>query len=321
MELELYTYDESWIQRKGGVAWVKQVAAAMDPGAVGLQITGYQQAAEQIAYAQKALKTTQGNLDASWTGQAATAAQQTFQGSVDHAQVIQDTINEDIVPHLTTVQQAQQEFIDRMMNVPDEKPLTQEALHYLGWKDIMNFPPNYPGKVLIEHNTAARTQAAAALTTCRYLAAVPLPVAGIAKLVADAQRVDDHRFVLRGERDHGLQVGGSTLRSDLRSEVGGPQVRRDGVLCEAVARRGEPVAAVVVEGVGERAAVKRRCLYQKAEPSRRVFGRCGPRAAVREPGHADSTACSTRPGGTAVGIHSLIRNPSTSAVNSKARCG
>ena len=157
-------YGEGWIQLKGGVAWAKQVAANLDPGAVGDQITAYQQAANQTAHAQKVLKNTQGNLDVSWSGQAATAAQQTFQGAINHAQLIQDTINQDIVPHLQAVQQAQRDYIDAMTSVPNEKPLTSEAVQYLWTKSFITYPSNYPGRVLVEHNTAARTQAATALT-------------------------------------------------------------------------------------------------------------------------------------------------------------
>lgn len=157
-------YGEGWIRIKGGVAWAKQVAASVDPGAVGYQIAAYQQAASQIAYAQKVLKNTQGNLDSSWTGEAAAAAQQTFQGAINHAQLVQDTINQDIVPRLQTVQQAQYDFIDAMASVPDEKPLTRDALLYEGTKSFVTYPTNFSGRVLVEHNTAARTQAAAALT-------------------------------------------------------------------------------------------------------------------------------------------------------------
>lgn len=117
------SYNEDWLQRNGGVAWAKHFAASLDPGAVADQVVAYQQAAGRIADAQRSLKSTQGNLASSWTGDAATAAHQVFQSSIDHAQLVQDTINQNIVPHLQAAQAAQQEFRETMQNVPDEKPL------------------------------------------------------------------------------------------------------------------------------------------------------------------------------------------------------
>lgn len=157
------SYNEDWLQRNGGVAWAKQFAASLDPGAVADQVVAYQQAAGRIADAQKSLKSTQGNLASSWTGDAATAAHQVFQSSIDHAQLVQDTINQNIVPHLQTAQAAQREFLQTMQNVPDEKPLTREALQYLATKSFISYPSTYPGRVLVEQNARARAKAVAAI--------------------------------------------------------------------------------------------------------------------------------------------------------------
>ena len=155
-------FDQQSVDANGGVAWAKQVAQSMDPGAIGSQIDSYKQAVTTLSSLQTTLQNVKNNLASSWTGDAAEQAQQSFQDSVNHAQLVQDTITQAIIPPLQTAQSAQQTFITTMASVPDEQTVPSNSLI----NDVEGFfGAQTPAQKAQAHNTTARSQAADAINT------------------------------------------------------------------------------------------------------------------------------------------------------------
>lgn len=155
-------FNQQSVDDNGGVSWAKQVAESMDPGAIDSQIQNYQAAASSLAKVQTTLQNVKNNLAASWTGDAADQAQQSFQGSIDHAQLVQDTITQAIIPPLQGAKSAQQTFMDSVNRVPAEQTVPANSV----LDDVGSFfGVETPAQKAQSHNMAARNQAADALNS------------------------------------------------------------------------------------------------------------------------------------------------------------
>lgn len=155
-------FNQQSVDDNGGVSWAKQVAENMDPGAIDSQIQSYQAAAGSLAKVQTTLQNVKNNLAASWTGDAADQAQTSFQGSIDHAQLVQDTITQSIIPPLQSAKSAQQTFMDSVNKVPSEQAVPSNNI----LDDVGSFfGVETPAQKAQSHNMAARNQAADALNT------------------------------------------------------------------------------------------------------------------------------------------------------------
>jgi len=150
------------VNDNGGVAWAKQVAQTMDPGAIDSQVQSYQNAVTSLSNVQTTLQNVKNNLAASWTGDAAEQAQQSFQGSINHTQLVQDTITQVVVPALQSAKTAQADFIAAVKTVPDEQTVPSNSVI----DDVGSwFGVETPAQTAESHNTAARAQAATAVNT------------------------------------------------------------------------------------------------------------------------------------------------------------
>jgi len=156
-------FDQQFVSDKGGVAWVKQVAASMDPGAVEWQIRGYQQAASKLTEVQKTLQNVKANLAATWTGDAAEQAQQSFQRSINHARATQETITGNVVPTLQGAKATQAAFIAEAAHLPDEKPVPSTNAIAAGFDWVTGQATDT--ELVESHNIQARSQAAQALNS------------------------------------------------------------------------------------------------------------------------------------------------------------
>lgn len=155
-------FNQQSVNDNGGVSWAKQVAENMDPGAIDSQIQSYQAAAGSLAKVQTTLQNVKNNLASSWTGDAADQAQTSFQGSIDHAQLVQDTITQAIIPPLQSAKSAQQTFMDSVKKVPSEQPVPSNSV----LDDVGSFfGVETPAQKAQSHNMTARNQAADALNT------------------------------------------------------------------------------------------------------------------------------------------------------------
>ncbi|HTJ68066.1 MAG TPA: WXG100 family type VII secretion target [Actinospica sp.] len=155
-------FNQQAVNTNGGVAWAKQVAQTMDPGAIDSQIQGYQSAVSSLANVQSTLQNVKNNLAASWSGDAAEQAQQSFQTSINHTQMTQETISSSVIPALQSAKAAQQQYVTTMSSVPDEKPVPSNSIV----DDVESwFGAETPAQKAQSHNTAARSQAADALNT------------------------------------------------------------------------------------------------------------------------------------------------------------
>jgi uncharacterized protein YukE len=155
-------FNQQAVNDNGGVAWAKQVANTMLPTAIDEQIAGYQKALTSLANVQSTLQNVKNNLAASWSGDAADQAQQSFQTSINHAQQTQETISQVVVPALQSAKTAQQTYVSTMAKVPDEQAIPQNSVidNVESW-----FGAETPAQKAQSHNTAARAQTADALNT------------------------------------------------------------------------------------------------------------------------------------------------------------
>ncbi len=155
-------FNQQSVNDNGGVAWAKQVSQTMDPGAIDSQIQGYQSAVSSLANVQSTLQNVKNNLASSWTGDAAEQAQQSFQTSINHAQLTQETISSSVIPALQSAKAAQQTYMSTMSSVPDEQTVPQNSVidNVESW-----FGAETPAQKAQNHNTAVRTQSAEALNT------------------------------------------------------------------------------------------------------------------------------------------------------------
>jgi len=155
-------FNQQSVNDNGGVAWAKQVADGMVPEAIEDQIRGYNSAVTTLGNVQTTLQNIKNNLAASWSGDAADQAQTSFQASVNHTQLVQDTITQSIIPPLQSAKAAQQHYVSTMASVPDEQTVPSNS-----WvNDVESwFGSETPAQKAEAHNTTARTQAADALNT------------------------------------------------------------------------------------------------------------------------------------------------------------
>jgi uncharacterized protein YukE len=155
-------YSQQSVNDNGGVVWAKQVAQSMDPGAIDSQIQSYKSAASSLASVQTTLQNVKNNLASSWSGDAADQAQQSFQGSINHTQLVQDTISQSVIPPLQSAKEAQTQYLNSMSQVPDEKSVPSNSF----MDDVGSmFGVETPAQKAQAHNLAARTQTAEALNT------------------------------------------------------------------------------------------------------------------------------------------------------------
>jgi uncharacterized protein YukE len=166
-------FTQQSVDNNGGVAWAKQVAAAMDPGAVGDQIVGYQQAADSLSNVASTLQRIKANLAATWEGDAAEQAQMSFQSTIDHAQLVHETIAEEIIRPLRTAESAQQTYIAAMRNVPDEKPVPSTNMLESGYDYFTGQAT--PTQQARAHNIQARYKSALALNALSMSQQYPQP--------------------------------------------------------------------------------------------------------------------------------------------------
>lgn len=153
-------FDQQSVENNGGVAWAKQVAEALDPGAIGEQIQAYQAAVKSLAHIQTTLQNVKNNLTSTWSGDAAEAAQQSFQGSINHTDVVQELITGQVIPALQDAESAAVTYVRAMAHVPDEVSVPGNNVV----NDVQNwFGQNTSRDQAIAHNNAAQTQAANAL--------------------------------------------------------------------------------------------------------------------------------------------------------------
>lgn len=155
-------FNQQSVNNNGGVAWAKQVAQSMDPGAIDSQIQSYKAAASSLASVQTTLQNVKNNLASSWSGDAADQAQQSFQQSIAHSQKVQDTISQAIIPPLQSAKAAQQDYIQAMSGVPNEQTVPSNSFI----DDVGSvFGVETPAQKAQAHNLAARTQTADALNS------------------------------------------------------------------------------------------------------------------------------------------------------------
>lgn len=154
-------FNQGTVQQYGGVAWAKQQVEAANAGdAIGQQITGYQQVHDSLSSIVDTLNNANASLQSAWSGDAATAATQTFTDTSNHAQNVMATVNNTIT-QLKSAQSAAQSAKLAMTNVPDEKPIPSGNF-FSGFTNAMSdlFTGTDPVQQAQQHNTAARTQAA-----------------------------------------------------------------------------------------------------------------------------------------------------------------
>jgi len=156
-------FNQQSVENNGGVAWAKQVAQSLDPGAIESQVQAYQQAVSKLADVQTTLQNVKNNLAATWTGDAADQAQQSFQASINHAQTTQETITGTVIPALQSAKAAQHTYIEAMAKVPDEKPVPSTNMVESGWDFVTGQAT--PTQQVQAHNIGARYQSAEALNT------------------------------------------------------------------------------------------------------------------------------------------------------------
>ncbi|MBS2963292.1 WXG100 family type VII secretion target [Actinocrinis puniceicyclus] len=158
-------FNQGTIKQYGGVAWAKQQVAALDPGAIGDQIAGYQQVATSLNNIVDTLNSANSSLQSAWSGDAATAATQTFKETSNHAQNVVATVN-NTISQLKTAQSAAASAQAAMQRVPSEKPVPSGGL-FSGITNTFSdiFTGTDPVQQAQQHNTAARNQAAEVLNS------------------------------------------------------------------------------------------------------------------------------------------------------------
>lgn len=156
-------FNQSTVQQYGGVSWAKQQVASLDPTAIGDQITGYQQVNRSLSNIVDTLNKANASLQSAWTGDAATAAAQTFTDTSNHAQTVVATVNNTIT-QLKSAQSAALAAKQAMQSVPDEKPIPSGGL-LSGFTNTMSdiITGTDPVQQAQQHNNAARAQAAEVL--------------------------------------------------------------------------------------------------------------------------------------------------------------
>ncbi len=153
-------FNQNTVQQYGGVAWAKQQIESLDPAAIGDQIKGYQDVTTSLNNIVDTLSKANASIQSAWTGDAATAASQTFTETSNHAQTVITAVTNTIT-QLKSAQSAATAAQQAMRNVPDEKPVPSGGL-FSGFTNTMSdiFTGTDPVQQAQQHNTAARNQAA-----------------------------------------------------------------------------------------------------------------------------------------------------------------
>jgi WXG100 family type VII secretion target len=156
-------FDHSSVQQYGGVAWAKEQINLLDPGAIDQQVQGYAQVKSSLNQIVDTLNAANTSIQSSWSGDAATAASQTFTETSNHAQNVVGTVN-NTINQLQTAKTAAHTAIEAMSKVPDEKPIPSGGL-FSGFTNAVSdiFTGTDPVQQAEQHNTAARNQAAEVL--------------------------------------------------------------------------------------------------------------------------------------------------------------
>jgi len=153
-------FNQSTVQQYGGVAWAKQQAEALSPEAIGAQISGYDDVNKSLNNIIDTLNKANASLQSAWSGDAATAATQTFTQTSNHAQNVVTTVN-NTINQLKTAQSAASAAKQAMKSVPDEKPVPSGGF-LSGITNTVSdiFTGTDPVQQAQQHNLAARNQAA-----------------------------------------------------------------------------------------------------------------------------------------------------------------
>lgn len=153
-------FNQGTVQQYGGVAWAKQQANALSPEAIGSQISGYSDVTKSLNNIVDTLNKANASIQSAWSGDAATAAAQTFSETSNHAQNVITTVN-NTVTQLKNAQAAAHAAQQAMQQVPDEKPVPSGGL-FSGITNTVSdiFTGTDPVQQAQQHNMAARNQAA-----------------------------------------------------------------------------------------------------------------------------------------------------------------
>jgi uncharacterized protein YukE len=153
-------FDHNTVQQYGGVAWAKEQANLLDPGAIDDQINGYASVKASLNQIVDTLHTANASIQSAWSGDAATSAAQTFTDTSNHAQNVVTTVDNTIT-QLQTAKTAASNAKAAMAAVPDEKPVPSGGL-LNSFSNAMSdiFTGTDPTQQAVQHNTTARTQAA-----------------------------------------------------------------------------------------------------------------------------------------------------------------
>lgn len=153
-------FNQSTVQQYGGVAWAKQQVQALSPEAIGDQIKGYNDVNTSLNNIIDTLNKANASLQSAWSGDAASAATQTFTETSNHAQNVVTTVN-NTINQLKTAQSAATAAQQAMKSVPDEKPVPSGGF-LSGFTNTVSdiFTGTDPVQQAQQHNTAARNQAA-----------------------------------------------------------------------------------------------------------------------------------------------------------------
>src|ERR1051326_7858225 len=90
------SFDQNTVQQYGGVKWAKDQISQLWPSAIDGQIQGYNQVKASLNQIIDTLNTANASIQSSWSGDAATAASQTFTDTSNHAQNVVSTVDNTI---------------------------------------------------------------------------------------------------------------------------------------------------------------------------------------------------------------------------------
>jgi uncharacterized protein YukE len=153
-------FDQSTVQQYGGVAWAKQQIDQLWPTAIDGQIQGYNQVKASLNQIVDTLNTANASLQASWSGDASTAASQTFTDTSNHASNVVTTVDNTIT-QLQNAHTAATNAKNAIKSVPNEVPVPNGGF-FGGISNAFSdvFTGTDPTKQAEQHNTTARNQAA-----------------------------------------------------------------------------------------------------------------------------------------------------------------
>jgi uncharacterized protein YukE len=155
-------FDHNSVADNGGVAWAKQIGDQLDPGAIQSQIDGYNAVNKSLNQIIDTLTTANSQIKSSWSGDAATAASQTFAGVTEHAQSVVGTVK-NTVSTLQTAQTAAKTAKSALAAVPNEVPVPHAGIGASIVSGLLG--EKNSGQIAQEHNQAAQTKAADALNS------------------------------------------------------------------------------------------------------------------------------------------------------------